>query len=94
MYGRYALRVFRVQLISALSLAAALGGDLAAPRHLQTDSGLVSFVSVTNMPGIEVSGKSGALAARAEITLNEEKLALGRIDASVQVKTLSTGMKV
>lgn len=46
------------------------------------------------MPGIEVNGKSGALSARVEISKDGSGLRLEHIDASLPVKSLSTGMKV
>ncbi|MDQ6700264.1 MAG: hypothetical protein M3Z36_08765 [Acidobacteriota bacterium] len=58
------------------------------------ESGTAAFEVATNMPGIEVKGKSGALSARVEISKDRNGLRLEQIDALVPVKSLATGMKV
>jgi hypothetical protein len=70
------------------------GAEREAPKLFENESGSIAFQSSTNMPGIEVSGKSGALVAHVRIERADSKLVLSAIDASVPVKTLSTGMKV
>ncbi len=61
---------------------------------MEVESGTASFESSTNMPGIEVKGKSTALSAHVEVTRNSSGLTLRSIDATIPVKSLATGMKV
>ncbi len=58
------------------------------------ESGTATFDAGTNVPGIEVKGKSNTMAARAEVSQDSKGLVLQRIEASVPVKSLATGMKV
>jgi polyisoprenoid-binding protein YceI len=64
------------------------------PAKLEVESGTASFESTTNMPGIEVKGKSAALSARVEVTQAGNVFTLRSIDATIPVKSLATGMKV
>ncbi len=84
-------------------LTAAVSFTLAGltPSFAQTSSSLVeiesgtaAFEASTNMPGIEAKGKSGALTAHVELSREADKLVLQRIEASVPVNSLATGMTV
>jgi len=66
----------------------------AAANLVESESGTAAFESATNMPGIEVTGKTNALKVQAEVSRSENKLMVSRIDASIPVKTLSTGMQM
>ena len=65
-----------------------------APELVEIESGTAVFHSPTNVPGVEVTGKSTAIAGRVEVKENESGLQVERIEASVPVKSLATGMKV
>ncbi len=58
------------------------------------ESGTAVFESTTNMPGIEVKGKSTALTGRVSVAQDGNNLVLQGIDASLPVSSLATGMKV
>jgi polyisoprenoid-binding protein YceI len=67
----------------------------ATPANAQTvlvDKGVASFQVTTNIPALEVSGKSSALQARVQLHRDPSGLTLDRIDAWMPVKTLVTGM--
>jgi polyisoprenoid-binding protein YceI len=80
------------------------GGILAAvlaclaadgrPAVVEVQSGLASFEAPTNMPGVEVKGKSNALSAHVDMTRENNTLVLQQIKATLPVKSLATGMKV
>jgi len=78
-------------LLNALLTSIALGGQ---PAAVEIQSGLVSFESPTNMPGIEVKGKSNALSAHVDFERDNNNLVLQKLTATVPVKSLATGMKV
>lgn len=94
MYASLISKITRFQAIGMLAAAAAFAGEPASTVQLQSESGTVTFESPTNMPGIEVKGKSGALSAKVEVSRESNKLTLRQLDASVAVTTLATGMKV
>ncbi|MEP6537006.1 MAG: YceI family protein [Bryobacteraceae bacterium] len=77
-----------------LITVAAAAGDNQDAKVVEIESGSAAFQSATNMPGIEVTGKTNALKVQAEVSKSENKLLLRRIDASIPVKTLSTGMQM
>ena len=83
-----------VNVAGLLAAGTMFAAEPTTPTLLQSDSGRVTFESVTNMPGIEVKGRSAALTAHVEIVRDSSKLVLHHMDASVAVKTLATGMKV
>ena len=56
-------------------------------------SGSVAFLSPTNVAGIEVKGSSNALTAYADIEAGSS-LTLHRVEASMPVRSLATGMKM
>ena len=81
----------------ALALTAAVLQAKAADtsrRHVEIESGMAAFDSGTNMPGIEVKGKSYDLSAHAEAAQEGNRLVLQSIDATVPIKSLTTGMKL
>ena len=61
---------------------------------LIADRGTATFTVSTNMPGITVKGKSEALHARAEIRRTADGLIVDRLEASLPIKTLATGIAV
>src|SRR5437870_4983614 len=69
----------------------AIGKDNAADR-VDIESGTAVFEATTNVPGVEVKGKSGALRARVGVSRSEGRLVLEEIEATLPVKSLSTGM--
>jgi polyisoprenoid-binding protein YceI len=64
------------------------------PAAIEIQSGMVSFEAPTNMPGVEVKGKSNALTAHVGILRDGDNLSLLQIRAGVPVRSLATGMKV
>ena len=56
------------------------------------DSGVASFKVNTNIPALEVSGKSNALQAKVQIRRGADGVTLERVEAWMPVKTLQTGM--
>jgi polyisoprenoid-binding protein YceI len=58
------------------------------------DSGAAIFEAATNVPGVEVKGKSTALSGHVTITRDERGFTLAGIDVVVPVKSLATGMNV
>jgi polyisoprenoid-binding protein YceI len=86
-------------IVAAVSAAFFLGSLLSfaekGPQsQVGVESGTATFEAVTNMPGIEVKGKSNSLSAHVEVVQDGGRLALQRIEASLPVKSLVTGMKV
>jgi polyisoprenoid-binding protein YceI len=73
----------------AVSSAIAQSGDT---QSVAVDSGTASFHVTTNIPALEVSGKSSALQARVQLHRDTNGVTLERIDAWMPVKTLVTGM--
>jgi polyisoprenoid-binding protein YceI len=61
---------------------------------VEVESGTAIFTAATNVPGVEVKGKSTTLSARVEVSPNADGLLLEGIEASLPVKSLLTGMKV
>jgi polyisoprenoid-binding protein YceI len=64
------------------------------PQSVGTESGSATFHSGTNVSGIEIKGISNALAASADVVKDTDKLIIKRVDASLPVKSLLTGMKI
>jgi polyisoprenoid-binding protein YceI len=61
---------------------------------LEVTSGTVSFEVATNVPGVEVKGKTNTVTAHVQLSTTPEGLNLQQIEFSVPVRGLSTGMKV
>src|SRR5450631_1108739 len=81
--------------VAASSAIAQSGSPSNTPDGSQTvavDSGIASFHVTTNIPALEVSGKSNALQARVQMHHDTSGITLERIDAWMPVKTLLTGM--
>jgi polyisoprenoid-binding protein YceI len=68
----------------------ALGGSTG----VDVQSGFASFEAATNMPGVEVKGKSNALSAHVDLSRDDNNLLIEQIKATLPVKSLATGMKV
>lgn len=83
----------RIGLFAILAAGTLFSAELTGPALLQSDSGSIAFEVETNMPGVEVRGKSSSLSARVEVVRESGRLSLHKIDASVAVNTLATGMK-
>ena len=62
--------------------------------RLQIESGVASFLATTNVPGVDVKGKSSALTAQASVSRQETKLTVQSIEASLPPASLGTGMKL
>jgi polyisoprenoid-binding protein YceI len=81
---------------AVLALLTALSG--AVPENtssiVKITSGVATFDSTTNMPGIGVKGRSNSISGEVSIVRNANGLLLQSINATVPVKTLATGMKV
>jgi polyisoprenoid-binding protein YceI len=81
------------------SIVTVIGGGLTCfadsiPQMVGTESGTATFHAGTNVPGIEVKGTSNALSARADVVKHDKGLLVERIEASLPVKSLATGMKI
>jgi len=91
-------KIIRQRLLAVVFLATITGllvfAQNGTRRILQSESGTAAFESATNVPGIEVAGKSTALSAQVEISDTGGRLLLRHIDALLPVKTLTTGMKM
>ena len=74
---------------TAASLGAANNGTTAA-----VEGGAASFVVNTTVPGISVKGKSTALEAHAVVERVPDGLHLEKVEASIPVKSILTGMAI
>ena len=74
---------------TAASYGAANNGTTAA-----VEGGAASFVVNTTVPGISVKGKSTALEARAVVERVPDGLHLEKVEASIPVKSILTGMAI
>lgn len=72
----------------------ALRSVSAAPetQSVEVRGGTASFAAATNIPTINVHGKSSQLDARATVREGSDGLALETVEARLPVKSLSTGM--
>jgi polyisoprenoid-binding protein YceI len=61
---------------------------------IEIESGFTTFYADTNVPDVEVKGKSTALSGQVEVSEDANGLVLQRIEASAPMKSLGTGMKV
>lgn len=80
-------------LIFGVAGATAVAND-ATPVLLEVSSGTVAFEVATNVPGVEVKGKTNAVTAHIQINSTAEGVLVQRMEALIPVRTLSTGMKV
>lgn len=67
-------------------------GAATLSSNAAVEGGAASFVVNTTVPGISVKGKSTALQAQAVVQRLPEGLRLEKMEASLPVKSLSTGM--
>jgi polyisoprenoid-binding protein YceI len=74
-------------LVSTTVLAA--GND--SPR-VEIQGGTASFEAATNVPAIQIHGKSSALEGRARIRYDADGLVIEGLEAALPVRTLNTGM--
>jgi polyisoprenoid-binding protein YceI len=81
---------------SILTICGGAGASFArmSPLLVGNDSGTATFRSSTNVPGIEVTGTSNALTAKAEVQGTSGGLIVENVEATVPVKSLATGMKI
>lgn len=86
--------ISRVVLVSALGAArlAAAGSDPWSAVEVR--GGTASFDASTNVSAITVHGKSTELVARASVLEGPAGMSLERVEATVPVKSLATGMTV
>lgn len=66
----------------------------SGPAGLTVEGSAATFRSATNITGIEVSGASKAVTAQAELEVVGTGLSIRKVDATVPVRSLSTGMKM
>lgn len=66
----------------------------SGPGGLAVEGGAATFRSATNIAGLEVNGASKAVTAQAEIEVVGTGLSIRKVDATVPVRSLSTGMKM
>jgi polyisoprenoid-binding protein YceI len=79
-------------LLLTVSVISAIANETA--DRVDIESGTAVFEASTNVPGVEVKGKSASLRGRVAIARAEGRLVLEEIEATVPVKSLSTGMGV
>jgi polyisoprenoid-binding protein YceI len=83
-----------LNMVVVLVIPCAIAQDLAKTETVAVESGAASFFVSTNVPAIEVKGKSNALQARVQMHRDAGGVTLERIEAWIPVKTLVTGMAV
>src|SRR6267143_1186960 len=82
-----------ISLTILLTLPCSGVGD-DSTRLVEIESGTASFRVPTNMPGLQVDGKSHALRGRVVVLRSESGFLLQQIEASIPVKSLVTGISV
>lgn len=80
-------------ILLTVSSLPAMAKDSAADR-VDIESGMAVFNASTNVPGVEVKGKSSALRGHVVVSHDDGRLVLDQIEATLPVKSLSTGMGV
>ena len=81
--------------IAGLSSALAFANDTTKNTdsiQVEVDGGTATFVSPTNVSAISVKGKSTSLHAEATVRHTSDGLQIERVDATLPVKSLMTGM--
>lgn len=82
--------------ISSTSATGAISGsgsnEVGKLDILDVESGSVSFTLATNIPAIEVSGKSKSVQVRVLLHRETNGISTERIEASMPIKSLQTGM--
>jgi polyisoprenoid-binding protein YceI len=66
----------------------------SAVQAIVVENGIASFYVRTNIPGIEISGKSGEVKAHVRVHHDRNGLNVERIEARVPVMSLKTGMSL
>ena len=77
---------------SAVAQSGPAAESAAATQTVAVENGAASFFLPTNIPAIEISGKSSALHARVQVQRDANGVTLEHIEAWMPVKTLVTGM--
>ncbi len=67
-------------------------GPSGSTLNVEVESGMASFSLATNIPAIEVSGKSKAVQARVAMHSEANGIVAERIEARMPIKSLQTGM--
>jgi len=84
--------------LALLAVAASTISPLVAQSGpaitIAIEHGSATFFTATNVPAIDITGKSGALQGRVQIRQDAKGLTLEHIEASMPVSTLVTGMAV
>jgi polyisoprenoid-binding protein YceI len=90
--------IHKTNLIGIIALAAVLvygaAGETLGKEEVMEISGTAEFEAPTNMPAVSVKGKSSATLGRVTVSRAVDGMLLEHIDASMPIKTLSTGMAV
>jgi len=84
-------------LLSLCAIATATAGLAAAQSSTQSidiENGIASFKVGTNIPAIEVSGKTASLKARVKLQHDQTGMKVERIEAWVPPASLKTGMSL
>jgi len=87
----------RLLAIAGVSTIISFASDVTKPAdslQIAVDGGTATFVSPTNVSAISVKGKSTALHAEATVRRTNEGLQVERVEATVPVKSLVTGMSL
>ena len=79
--------------LAALLVSGAAGESLGREEVVEI-SGTTEFEAPTNMPAISVKGKSSAAQGRVIVSREPDGILLEHIEASIPIKSLSTGMAV
>lgn len=61
---------------------------------IAVEHGIATFFTSTNVPAIDITGKSGAVQARLQVRQDGKGVTLEHIEASMPISTLVTGMAV
>jgi polyisoprenoid-binding protein YceI len=92
--SRTASSVYGIVIVSGMLAArvASAGADAWSPVEVR--GGTASFDAATNVSAINVHGKSTELDARASVLEGPAGISLDRVEATLPVKSLATGMGV
>ena len=89
----YPTRFTTVCALAALLVSGAAGESLGREEVVEI-SGTTEFEVPTNMPAVSIKGKSGAAQGRVTVSREPGGILLEHIEASIPIKSLSTGMAV
>lgn len=73
-------------------LGSTLAAETATPMTVQVEGGVVQFDSETNLSVVSVHGKTNAMRAEVKASRTAGTLEIEQIQASLPVKSISTGM--